>query len=81
VSYRFGEDARALDVAADAPAMSIPALFCHGATDSIAPPQASERMAAAWPGADLEVFDGLGHRGVLRDERVVARVVEFLKVV
>ncbi len=79
VSYRFGEDARALSVTADAPAMTIPALFCHGENDTIAPPEASQRMAAAWPGAALEVFDGLGHRGVLRDERVVARVVGFLK--
>lgn len=79
VSYRFGEDARNLSVTADAPAMSIPALFCHGANDSIAPPEASEHMAAAWPGAALELYDGLGHRGVLRDERVVRKVVDFLK--
>ncbi|MGJ3230316.1 MAG: alpha/beta fold hydrolase [Oceanicaulis sp.] len=78
VSYRFGEDARALSVTADAPSMTIPALFCHGANDAIAPPEASERMAAAWPGSELQVFDGLGHRGVLRDKRVVARVVGFL---
>ena len=31
------------------------------------------------PGAALEVFDKLGHRGVLRDARVVARVVRFLQ--
>lgn len=77
-SYRFGEDSRALSVAADAPAMTIPALFCHGVNDTIAPPEASERMAAAWPAAQLDMYDGLGHRGVLRDERVVARVVRFL---
>lgn len=78
VSYRFGEDSRQLSVTTDAPAMTIPALFCHGANDAIAPPEASERMADAWPGAELEVFEGLGHRGVLRDGRVVARVVGFL---
>ncbi|MEQ8405108.1 MAG: hypothetical protein RKE49_08415 [Oceanicaulis sp.] len=78
VSYRFGEDARRLSVVEDAPAMAIPALFCHGGNDAIAPPDASERMAAAWPGAALSVFDGLGHRGVLRDDRVLKTVTEFL---
>jgi pimeloyl-ACP methyl ester carboxylesterase len=79
VSYRFGEDSRKLSVTNDAPAMTIPALFCHGSGDTIAPPDASQTMAAAWPGAEVELYDGLGHRGVLRDERVVERVVGFLK--
>lgn len=78
VSYRLGEDARRLSVTEDAPHMRAAALFCHGARDAIAPAEASERMAAAWPGAELEIFEGLGHRGVLRDARVLERVKAFL---
>ncbi|XBQ15938.1 MAG: alpha/beta fold hydrolase [Oceanicaulis sp.] len=79
VSHRFAEDARKLSVVADAPSLTVPALICHGRGDTIAPPEAAERMAAAWPGAELALFDDLGHRGVLRDEAVVARVLRFLK--
>lgn len=78
VSYRFGEDARGLSVLDAAGSMTVPALFCHGARDQVAPSDCSARMAKAWPGATLEVFDGLGHRGVLRDARVLARVTAFL---
>jgi hypothetical protein len=35
-------------------------------------------MAAAWPGARLEAYDGLGHLRLLRDAAVVRRVVEVV---
>jgi hypothetical protein len=35
-------------------------------------------IAAAWPGAELVTTEGLGHRRILRDPAVVARVTDFL---
>jgi pimeloyl-ACP methyl ester carboxylesterase len=78
VSERFGAPAEEFDIMRDAPAMTASALILHGRNDQIAPPEGAERIAATWPRAELELFDDLGHRGVLRDERVVARVVGFL---
>ena len=78
VSEQFGEPATNLDITLDAPYFDTPALILHGANDQIAPPEAAERIAASWPGAQWDVFDGIGHSGVLRDDRVVERVLAFL---
>ena len=39
----------------------------------------AERLAEAWRQARLHATTGLGHRRVLRDESVIAEVVEFVK--
>lgn len=39
----------------------------------------AERLAATWPQAQLRATNGLGHRRVLRDESVIAAVVEFVR--
>ena len=36
-------------------------------------------IAGAWPGARLVTTTGLGHRRILRDERVVSQAVAFVK--
>ena len=33
------------------------------------------RIARAWPGAELVMSDGLGHRRILRDEETIKRIV------
>ena len=38
-----------------------------------------ERLAAAWPNAQLHATTGLGHRRVLRDPDVIARAVAFVR--
>ena len=38
-----------------------------------------DRLAAAWPNARLVHTDGLGHRRILRDDAVLAQVVEFVR--
>jgi pimeloyl-ACP methyl ester carboxylesterase len=35
------------------------------------------RIARAWPGAELVMSDGLGHRRILRDEESIKRIVSF----
>jgi hypothetical protein len=39
----------------------------------------AERLADAWRQARLHATEGLGHRRILRDDGVVAEVVEFVK--
>jgi pimeloyl-ACP methyl ester carboxylesterase len=39
----------------------------------------AERLAAAWPDAELHATTGLGHRRILRDPDVIARAVEFVR--
>lgn len=46
--------------------------------DATVPFAAGETIANAWPNAEFMITDGLGHRKVLSDERVMERVVKFL---
>jgi 3-oxoadipate enol-lactonase len=42
-------------------AIAVPTLVLVGSQDTVTPPEEAERMAAAIPGARLEVIDGAGH--------------------
>lgn len=53
-------------------------LVIHDRTDPEVPFEHGERLAATWRQARLHATVGLGHRRVLRDERVVAQVVDFI---
>ena len=46
--------------------IACPTLVCTGRHDGIAPPDNSERLASAIPGARLQLFDG-GHLFLLQD--------------
>jgi 3-oxoadipate enol-lactonase len=59
-------------------AISCPTLVCGGRYDGIAPPENLERLAAAIPGATLEMFEG-GHLFLLQDRTAFAAVVSFLQ--
>ncbi len=61
-----------------APQLSVPLLVVHDAQDREVPLAHGLALAAAWPGARLEVTRGLGHTRILRHATVVARAVEFL---
>ncbi|KAA5805351.1 alpha/beta hydrolase [Alkalicaulis satelles] len=78
VSWRLGEPADGLSVLHSAPRLRAEALIVHGREDVISPPEAGMRIAAAWPGAQLELMDAMGHRAVLRHPDVVERVSAFL---
>lgn len=64
-------------VRADQP--DIPLLAVHDAGDVEAPAAVSRRLVDAWPGAELLLTDGLGHRRVLWEPTVVARVADFAR--
>lgn len=67
-----------LDVTRMAERMTSPLLVVHDQGDRVVSFEDGRRIAAAWPGSRLVATDGLGHRGVTRDPRVVAEVVEFV---
>jgi pimeloyl-ACP methyl ester carboxylesterase len=52
-------------------------LVVHDCGDREVPFVHAERLAAAWPAADVLVTQGLGHRRVLRDPEVIRQVVAF----
>ncbi len=54
-------------------------LVVHDRGDREVPIAQGEQLAATWPRAELVASDGLGHRRILRDRAVIARVVEFAR--
>ena len=69
---------RDLVVPAFTPAPTAPLLVVHDRDDREVPWQDGAAIAAAWPGAALVTTEGIGHRKLLRNAGVVARVVDFL---
>ena len=57
---------------------SEPLLLVHDRGDVEVPFDRGEAIAAAWPGAELVATEGLGHRRILADPHVVARVVDHV---
>lgn len=55
----------------------VPMLAVHDVDDQEIPVAGAKEIAAAWPGAELLVTEGLGHRRVLWDPEVVRRVADF----
>ena len=58
--------------------LPIAALVVHDSDDMEVPWTNGADVAAAWPGAELVTTQGLGHRRILRDAGIVARVTAFL---
>lgn len=56
-----------------------PLLVVHDTHDKEVPVDRGRALAAAWPGARIEETSGLGHVRILRDERVVERIVRFIQ--
>ena len=67
------------DVPALARTQSAPLLVFHDRDDAEVPWSDGAAIAGAWPGARLVTTTGLGHRRILRDERVVSQAVAFVK--
>src|SRR5579872_5505047 len=55
------------------------ALIVHSIDDDSCPVANSQRMAELWPGSELVLLDGLGHRLIAQDDDVVARIVDFIE--
>ena len=68
---RFSPDARARQ-------LILPGLVIHDQDDRDVPIQEGIAVARAWPGAEFVRTTGLGHRRILRDPDVIARVTAFI---
>ena len=60
-----------------APSMTHPLLVVHDRDDREVPWREGRALADLWPGSRLESTRGLGHRRILRNDRVVAMAVDF----
>jgi pimeloyl-ACP methyl ester carboxylesterase len=78
LARRLGRPWSAFDVAAVAGSMHAPLLVIHDRGDAEVAWQHGRSIARAWPGAELLLTDGLGHRRILRDPDVVAAAVAFV---
>lgn len=61
-----------------APQLRQPALIIHDERDREVPIEEGRRTAAAWPGAELLVTRGHGHRRILRAPEVTGAAVAFI---
>jgi len=75
---RFGFSWEELALQKIGPAMTTPLLVVHDRADEEIPWTDGALIARSWPGAVLVSPDGLGHRRILRDPDVVARVLDFV---
>jgi pimeloyl-ACP methyl ester carboxylesterase len=78
IEARVGQPWSAFDAVGLAPALSTPLLVIHDRGDAEVPWQHGVAIARAWPGAEMLMTDGLGHRRLLRAPNVVAAAVTFL---
>jgi pimeloyl-ACP methyl ester carboxylesterase len=75
---RTGVSIDELDVPELAAGLRTPALVIHDGRDGDVPFEDGAAIAAAWPGARLLATQGLGHRRILRDSRVVGEARSFV---
>lgn len=68
-----------LDPRRTAANLRIPLLVIHDRADREAPFAGGEELARTWPGARLLATEGLGHRRILGDEKVVSAATAFLQ--
>lgn len=75
---RYGVPISHFDLRRIAPSMTVPALFVHSLDDDDCPAWLAQEAAALWPGAEMALTDGLGHRRITQDPSVIARIVDFV---
>jgi len=79
IRQRVGGDLSALDARHLVKGLATRALVIHDRGDKEVPFAHGAAIAAAWPGAQLEVTEGLGHKRLLRAPYVVAKAVDFIQ--
>jgi pimeloyl-ACP methyl ester carboxylesterase len=76
--HKVGRSFDEVEGVALASGVTVPSLVVHDRNDKEVPWQLSERLAHSWPSARFELTERLGHRRILKDEGVVAKVTEFV---
>ncbi|HET7843119.1 MAG TPA: alpha/beta hydrolase [Xanthomonadales bacterium] len=78
VDEHVGIPASSLDVETLGARLALPGLIVHDRDDESVPFAEAEALARGWKGAQLVATQGLGHRRVLGDPAIVARLADFL---
>lgn len=78
IERRIGVAYEELEPLRRAPEMTTPLLAFSDRADREAPLETVEHLVASWPGAELHVTEGLGHRRILWEPDVVEEAVAFL---
>lgn len=78
ITETIGREPRSLDARWAATHLRVPALLVHDPADREVPWSHAESIADAWPSSRLLAAEGLGHRRLLRDERILATVTDFI---
>ena len=78
MEQRFGERAEEFEFRRLVETLDQPLLVLHSEDDADVPIAAGRFVSDHWPGARLLEFTGLGHRRILRDERVLRAAGAFL---
>lgn len=78
IEARFGVPIADVYGPALAATLEAPVLVVHDESDREVPVDRGRTLAAAWPGAELEVTRGLGHMRILRDPGVLDRITHFV---
>ena len=78
IERRLGMTMESMQATVHAASMQIPLLVIHDQDDKEVPVQVGRTIAAAWPGADLRISNGLGHQRILLDEAVNHVAVSFI---
>ncbi|HYE00634.1 MAG TPA: alpha/beta fold hydrolase [Alphaproteobacteria bacterium] len=73
-----GVDVQGYDLTEIARGLRSPALILHARNDRVVPATHGQALAAVWPGAELALFDALGHVRILSDAGAVRRVLDFV---
>ena len=76
---RFGLAAEEVSLTEGGLQPSGAALVVHDREDQRIPFEHGQRIAAAWPGAELMVTTGLGHNRIVREPEVCAAVAQFIQ--
>lgn len=78
IERRIGVTYRDLEPLGRAPEMDLPLLTFTDRNDAETRLETVERLVGLWPGAELRVTEGLGHRRILWQPDVVEGAVRFL---
>ncbi len=75
---RFLVDFEDLDLRSVILPDDVPLLIVHDEDDKEVPSHHGQLIAERWPGSQLVITEGLGHRRVLRDPDVVSQIVDWM---
>jgi len=78
VARTVGREPASLDARVAAAGLRVPALIAHDPADREVPWDHGQAIAEAWRGSRLLRADGLGHRRLLREPRILSAATEFI---